>query len=532
MTDRFKILLLLGFLWLPGLATPWLAEGLDGLEALSVVLLSLFVLAVPLCLLPRWRSYFLLWLPLAPLIPAYLYLCHYYRSVPGDVLMSAALNTRWQDSVQMVASFGWKLCWVPVLGAVYAVIALSIGREARWPWRRPLLAALLTYAMAGMLGQQVLVQWLPWPPLFDLQTAKLVFPVNLALSAEHSWDRQRQLDTRASVSGRSGDDGPLLVVLVVGESVRRDHLGLYGYERPTTPWLTAHASEFAIFRDVASTAQWTEGAVPRIVTQESAAGAATLVQTFAEAGFRTAWLSNQEPSKLSREADVVDHSENGQDKYFRKDMSLLPLMVAFNHQAGPRQFVVLHMMGSHFHYDERYTAASHRFRPTLTEAGVSGQPDLAHRAEAVNSYDNTVVELDRFMERTIALLEAESRPVVLLYTSDHGDNLLDDESAAFMHARPTPTCHDLKVPLLVWGNAAYRERHAQRFAAVQANTARRVSHVNVFASLLELGGVDWSGRDASWSFASPAFTERDRPLTDLYARGAKTYEALCAPAAP
>lgn len=540
LADRIKLLLLLLLLWSPGLATPWLAKGLDGGEAVGVVLLSLVVIALPLCVVTRWRWYFLGWLPVVPLIPVYLYLCFYYRSVPGDVLVSAALHTDLRDSWVMAASFGWR--WLGVLAALiaYLWLALTIDARAPWRWRRQMLAIVLTYAMVGLLGRQDLARHVRLPALLDKQIVELVFPVNLALSAQRVVEKARQQGEHVSVAGRRPLDGDALVILVIGESVRRDHMSLYGYARPTTPWLDRHRDEFIVFADMASSAQWTAAAFPALVTRPVGPAGderpASLVQTFREAGFTTAWFSNQEPSSLSRSAHVSGHSTDEQDFYFRKDASLLPPFEAFKRQAGPRQFVVLHMMGSHFPYDDRYTVDERVFRPTLTDRGVSGHPPLAEREAAVNSYDNTLIALDRFFERLIGSLRAEARPVLLMFTSDHGENLFDGGRDIFMHARPEPTCHDLEVPLLVWTNAPFRAANAPMLEALRAHRDRRLGHRDIFPTQLQLAGIEWRGQDPRDSFASPRFVEKPRALIGRAGKAARTYDDLCprgaSPAAP
>jgi arylsulfatase A-like enzyme len=59
---------------------------------------------------------------------------------------------------------------------------------------------------------------------------------------------------------------PRLVVLVSLDTVRADHLGTYGYSRPTTPWLDALAEEGGVFEDVTSTSPWTLPAHASLLT--------------------------------------------------------------------------------------------------------------------------------------------------------------------------------------------------------------------------------------------------------------------------
>jgi glucan phosphoethanolaminetransferase (alkaline phosphatase superfamily) len=367
-------------------------------------------------------------------------------------------------------------------------------------------------AMLAMVARQTLSQQLRLPPFFEYSTASLAFPSGLVLSLSRVYSKHVQLESFVSVHGRSTVGAePLLVVMVIGESLRADHLGINGYGRDTTPQLRALGSELLSFPDVASTANFTDGAMPALVSRPVGKRQAALVQTYREAGFRTAWLSNQNGYGPGRMADVLEYGQNTQDFHFRTDANLLPMFTSFVRQAGPRQFVVLHMHGSHIPYEERYEASSKVFTPTMSDLGIDA-PQPADRAVTVNSYDNTVIETDKFLARVIGVLRQEQRPAVLLFTSDHGENLFDDERKLFMHTQRGPTRADTHVPLLAWMNDSYRRQFSGVATALQANRARRISHVQVFPTMLDLGGVAWDGRVARDSFAAPEYAESPRPV--------------------
>lgn len=54
-----------------------------------------------------------------------------------------------------------------------------------------------------------------------------------------------------------GEAGELDVVFVVLDTVRKDHLSTYGYERPTSPGLDAFAEEAAVYEEAVTPAPWT-----------------------------------------------------------------------------------------------------------------------------------------------------------------------------------------------------------------------------------------------------------------------------------
>ena len=56
------------------------------------------------------------------------------------------------------------------------------------------------------------------------------------------------------------------VVLVTVDTLRPDHLGLYGHDRPTSPWLDALAEQGAVFDNCVSTSSWTPPAMASMMT--------------------------------------------------------------------------------------------------------------------------------------------------------------------------------------------------------------------------------------------------------------------------
>jgi len=513
--QRLLAALLVIWLWLPTLCVLATDQVRGAHAAVALLLFSAGVLVAPLVLLSRLRTYFLLWTPLALLVAPYGYLTLAYGSVPGDALVAATLHTGLAMSMQVLLSFGWLAALAPLSCLLYLLAALRLDRD--WSLsasaRKNLAALLLMMILIAVVARQTLAHHVRLPPLLDQSTTSLAFPSGLVSSLWRIWLRDDGGAQFASVHGRAAGNGnDLLVVLVIGESVRSDHLGINGYARNTTPGLAALAPALVSFRDVVSRANWTEAAVPGIVAwplPPGREGRASLVHTFREAGFRTAWLSNQEPFPFASGADVAEFATGTRDYHFRKDADLLPQFSSFMRQAGPRQFVVLHMAGSHIPYEERYDAHARRFAPTMRELGITA-PRAADRAAVVNSYDNTIVELDNFLARTIALMQAESRPAVLIYTSDHGENLFDDDRGLFMHAQRGPTRHDTHVPLLVWMNARYQAGHPEAVQGLLSNQARPISHADMFATVLDLASVGWDGQDARRSAASVRYVEAPR----------------------
>ncbi|MFP6639366.1 MAG: sulfatase-like hydrolase/transferase, partial [Myxococcota bacterium] len=148
--------------------------------------------------------------------------------------------------------------------------------------------------------------------------AALVMPIGL--SSGCSPDPSDGVVMRAGAPQES-PERPGLVMIVSLDTLRADHLGLYGYDRFTSPTLDLLAAGGTVFTDASSTSPWTlpahasmlTGRYPiehRVVQFDSALpkDVASLAKIFSEHGYRTAavvnstWLK-QEPYRLTRDFD-------------------------------------------------------------------------------------------------------------------------------------------------------------------------------------------------------------------------------------
>ena len=102
-----------------------------------------------------------------------------------------------------------------------------------------------------------------------------------------------------------GTDPPRGVILIMCDTLRADHLDMYGHERATAPFLAKMASGGALFLDTVSQATWTKVSTPAIMTSlyPSSTGvkdftdqlpvtATTLAEVYREAGYATVAYSS------------------------------------------------------------------------------------------------------------------------------------------------------------------------------------------------------------------------------------------------
>jgi glucan phosphoethanolaminetransferase (alkaline phosphatase superfamily) len=150
-------------------------------------------------------------------------------------------------------------------------------------------------------------------------------------------------------------------------------------------------------------------------------------------------------------------------------------------------FIVVNKKGLHFQYRNRYPddEASAIWKPVMA-ASEPIDPGAAGREKLVNTYDNGIrFQVDEFFR--VLVSETTNRNYVILYTSDHGQTLAE-HGQVYTHMKPDEVIVDVPE-FLVSG-----EQYGQKGLLAGIPPGIRVSHLNNFATLLDLMGVPLSLR--------------------------------------
>lgn len=307
-------------------------------------------------------------------------------------------------------------------------------------------------------------------------------------------------------------------VMVIGETSRACNWSLYGYSRQTNPKL-AQCEGLVAFPYALSESNTTHKSVPMLLSPVSAVDYDSLyyrksiVTAFKEAGFHTAFFSNQRYNHsfidfFGMEADVCKFikEESSVSGYNPSDAELLKLVADVLKEGNEKQFIVLHMYGSHFNYRERYPLDQAVYLPD-----TPADAEAKYKNSLVNAYDNTIWFTDKFLSELVEMLKKHGGDAAMLYTSDHGEDIFDDGRLLFLHASPVPSYYQIHVPFLIWLSKDYRYNYPDIWQAVQDNQLKNVSSsASFFHTMLDLGGIKTPYRDDSFSVADTLFRERRR----------------------
>lgn len=486
----------------------------------------------------------LLMAPFAALVPvAALYIIRYRTPITEAVLGTVAA-TNPAEAADFLGPWLWVLIALSLAVGAVAVIAGGLSARAGLQFvasRRihTALKALAAVTVIAFIGLQVAAD--RGPPAYDpaggedvdTRSFRLVqdsYPFGIPLTLAAWWDDRLRLqaatartrDFRFHAHRAVHPGQRQIYVLVIGESSRRDHWQLFGYDRPTTPELSRTEHLIPITHMVSA---WptTIGAVPAMLTRKpprlalsAPFGERSIVGLMRESGFDTWWLSNQDPagewnSPVAMYANEAQHVE--WLRLQRYDSNLAERLAKVVRGSRGDVFVVLHMMGSHGPYDNRYPPAFKYFTPTVRDGGTFDTNDQ----HVTNSYDNTIRYTDHVLARVIDVLKQTGAVTALWYQSDHGETL------------PTATCsmtehghgfrYEFPVPALFWYSDAYAQAFPERVATLRGNAGKRVTSADTFATLTDMAGVDFPSHDRSRSLFSAAWRYRPRFIHPVWQAG-------------
>ncbi len=241
------------------------------------------------------------------------------------------------------------------------------------------------------------------------------------------------------------------VILVSIDTLRRDHVGAYGYPRPTTPRLDALAREGILAEDAVSVSSWTLPAHLSMLTSvdpgvhggtDTRLGfnerVPTLTRLLKQNGYATqAVTSHLYVSKVYGLDEGFDHLDFHQD---RKATDIADRAIAILERLGDRRFFLfLHFYDPHWHYDpppkqralfdSGYTGAlSGLWQDFKDKTPANTTPQ--EKQHLLDLYDGEIRYTDDELGRILDHLKTSGldKGTLVIVTSDHGEEFLEHGS--------------------------------------------------------------------------------------------------------
>jgi glucan phosphoethanolaminetransferase (alkaline phosphatase superfamily) len=320
------------------------------------------------------------------------------------------------------------------------------------------------------------------------------------------------------------------VVLIVDESIRADILGINAYKKDTTPYLSSMDTGVVNFGLAASASNCSDYSNLILRTgvrkqeipdnNQMTLKQPSIWQFTRKAGYYNIYLDAQSAEEWENflnfmnehEVTFVDEINRVRQKTaYESDGVARDKLIDLLKQPG-KTFIMLNKYGIHFPYFRSYPKEYTFFTPVLEP----GEP-MNDREKSLNSFMNGIRwSVDDWFKNLLSE-SGGFKPYVIIYTSDHGQNIVDDGTLA-THCRPRANRFEGIVPMMVFSNDA---AILETLKAAQVTSYNKTSHFQIFPTLLKLAGYKdaWVRSRYGASLSEPPGTLPEFFVGDLHGRG-------------
>lgn len=263
------------------------------------------------------------------------------------------------------------------------------------------------------------------------------------------------------------------LVLVIGESARKENMSLYGYKRNTTPNEDKERENMLIYENAVSPGPLTLISIPMILSNAmpddysfSSPKYADNVLTLANyLKFDTYWITTQKFP--GQEVSLISIFENYAKNIKRVDGVYDELILPAFYKSlenKKKKLIILHINGSHMTYCDKYPS---------TEAYFEGNPNN------IDCYDNSIRYTDKVLGKVFDKLRNSKAAVV--YVSDHGTSFFNNKMSF------SNTKDQTKIPMYIWySNALNHEKDKFKTGKINELTQSTI----IYEIISNLLGVD------------------------------------------
>lgn len=304
------------------------------------------------------------------------------------------------------------------------------------------------------------------------------------------------------------EEAPENIVFIIGESFSKMHSSLYGYDKHTNPKLEALRDSGAlhVYDNVTSACLTTipaikslmSGYVSNRIQKGSWYESLTLLEIMQKSGYEIFWVSTPvkygiHENEVGRYADMCDGqtfvNDNKNDGGFLKDEELVHALDEYVEKKMGRKLYVVHMMGSHFSYSDRYPENFERLKP---EDYIASHQNLSYKNRKILSeYDNSVIYNDSVVCEIMK--KFENQDAVVVYLSDHGQDVFvssDDYAGHPRRGNEVSERVGYEIPLMVYTTPLFREKHPQLQERIERSVSTPYRTDSIMYTIMDVAGVE------------------------------------------
>lgn len=315
------------------------------------------------------------------------------------------------------------------------------------------------------------------------------------------------------INNTTSQKAPGTIILVIGESASRTYMQAFNAKAPypNTPWeeeVKNNNPNFIFFNHAYSAYVQTVPVLERALTERNQyedrpfLESASILDIAKKAGYKTYWFSNQGiygeydtaislVAKTADKAQWVHESFGFSDKY---DDAILPLLKEIN--PNENNFVVIHIMGSHIYYNDRYPSAFSIFKKTNPPTGIE-------------AYSNSLLFTDHVLKEIYTYANTHLHLQAMLYFSDHGESLISSHNPDIFDFDMT------RIPLWIYLAPTYQQAFPETFKVLQENKNQYFTNDLLYDLISGLLQAPSNHYNPTRDFSNPNYKFNRNNLTTL-----------------
>lgn len=309
------------------------------------------------------------------------------------------------------------------------------------------------------------------------------------------------------------------IVLIIGESHNRHHSSLYGYPLETNP-LLKNREDLYIFKDVIAPSNATTVVFRHLMSCNDVSpkygwcDAPLFPAVFKKAGYNVIFFSNQfcrggwdaDAAFLNYSSiDTLCFDIRNTERY-QYDGELIEAYRKTQRQSEKsHNLIIFNLIGQHVNAKERFPKDIEKF----TTQCYKDRHDLSlEQRQQIADYDNATLYNDMVVNDIIKMYE--NKNAIVIYTSDHGDEVNDfrphvGRSCDYdIYGKPLIKSQ-LDIPFLIWCSPSYKATHPHEISRIAQSTEVPFMTDDISNLLFDIAGI-----------YTPDFRPSRSPINKLY----------------
>ena len=477
------------------------------LTALKIIIINFNIFTIPLLLLISTVEIFILFISIIQLAYSLV-----YRLCIDDTAISLFFETDHNETIEFYKSLPIIIqLFLPITSIVLLYFYISANLNINYSIN---LNTFEIYLISSIILFLTYYLWNTKKGVF-IRTGiiELFFDVKTYLNETKKYkslqkDRFNELIVTPS---KPDFKKPSTIIMIIGESASRDYMNAFSnINKNTTPWLSnkINNKNYILFPNAYACKDMTVPVLECALTERNQYNgkkffnSCSIIDIAKKAGYKTYWFSNQghigcAETAITLVANTADTAEwtkqNLNQTQF--DEALLENLQQVN--PNENNFIVLHFMGSHFNFINRYPQSFARF-------------SKPNKYDLIPNYLDSIAYTDHVIKKITEFAQQNLNLQALVYFSDHAtipDKRRSPKFAGFATVR---------IPMFVYLSDEYINKYPYTYSTLQQHKNKFFTNDLVYDFMCGILNIKSNHYDETNSLASKNYKySREMLKTDL-----------------